>query len=312
MIFILIFFIFLLGLYISFFYKKRWFILKSKYGLPVIFLLITFFLSGIWFFSYQIRIYEKNTVSSSDILFLLDISKSMWSFDDWEMTRLQLWKEFIKNYISKNLSNTYWLSVFAGESLNILPLTFDTHLLGMFLENIDEKTILKWGSNILWALKNSISRFDENHKWALIILSDFETHLPWSEKEKLLQDIEKIGTDLDKKDIKLIFIWFGKETWSKIFESIDLFWKNIYKKDKNNKEIMTKFDKEFFTSFSFDKYQINNWDDISKIDIKNIPASNIDKNEEKKIDTSRYFMIVAFFCFLCYLGLFCYFDKKWK
>lgn len=313
MIYTIIILLFWLWGYIYFFYKNKWFSFYNIYWIPVFFLLSAFCLSIISFFSYKIDMNEKNKFESSDIVFIIDVSKSMLALDVWEQSRLQIAKEFVLHYVHNHLANNYWLNIFAWESIQLLPITEDENLFTTFLESIDEKSILEWWSSIIESLKLSLLRLKKSENgWAIIVLSDFETHASTFDKQELIKKIEEINTVFLEKNIKLIFIWVGSKLWNKIPEWYDLFWKNIYKKDKNNREIITKFDEDFFSAFSFDTYKINNSQDIWKIEIKNIPATNIDSENNKKMDISRYIMIVSFFFFLIYLVLFSYFDKKWK
>lgn len=313
MIYTLIILLFWLWMYIYFFYKNKWFSFHNIYWIPIIFLLSAFFLSCISFFSYQIHVNEKNKFESSDIVFILDVSKSMLALDFWEQSRLQIAKEFVSNYVHNHLLNKYWLSIFSWEAINLLPITEDKNLFTTFLESIDEKSILQWWTRLIESLKIAMLRLNESKNGgAIIVLSDFETNLSTFDKQELIKKIEEINEVFLEKNIKLIFIWVWNKIGNKIPEWYDLFWKNIYKKDKNNKEIITKFDEDFFSAFSFDTYKINNSEDIWKIEIKNIPVSSIYWENNKKIDISRYLMTVSFFFFLIYLVLFSYFDKKWK
>jgi hypothetical protein len=115
-----------------------------------------------------------------------------------------------------------------------------------------------------------------------------------------------------KKNIKLIFVWVGKKDGTSLIEWKDLFWNTLYKKDSTWQKILTKFDEKFFKSFSFDTYKIDTYQDISKMDIKNIPSSIIETEMNKTRDISRYLMMISYICLLLYIALFSYFEKKWK
>jgi hypothetical protein len=211
------------------------------------------------------------------------------------------------------LQNRYWLSIFAWDSIDLLPLTTDKDLFNTFLQSVDSKSILRWWTNLFSALNWVISRFDDSPNWwAVIVISDFETNLDSESKKNLIEKINELNEELIKKNIKLIFIWVWKKSWSKIPIWNDLFWNTIYKRDKFNNLVITKFDEDFFNSFSLQKYKIDNISDISKIEFKDIPVSSIELDIGDKVDISRYFMMVSFLFFLTYLFLFSYFDKKWK
>lgn len=310
--FILILIVFL-AFYIHFSYKNNGFFLYSKYGLPYVALFVAFFISFISFFSYQIHFNQKQKYLSSDIFFVIDVSSSMNALDYDDNSRLQVAKKFISNYVSNNLQNRYWLSIFAWDSVDLLPLTTDKDLFNTFLQSVDSKSILRWWTNLFSALNWVISRFDDSPNWwAVIVISDFETNLDSESKKSLIEKINELNEELIKKNIKLIFIWVWKKSWSKIPIWNDLFWNTIYKRDKFNNLVITKFDEDFFNSFSLQKYKIDNISDISKIEFKDIPVSSIELDIGDKVDISRYFMMVSFLFFLTYLFLFSYFDKKWK
>lgn len=313
MIYIIIIILLSLSLYTYFFYKNKGFILYSKYWLPYIFLFLAFLLSFISFFSYQFNSLTKIKSGSSDIVFVLDVSSSMLAQDYNDKSRLEVAKEYISNYIINNLSNRYALSIFAWDWVNLLPLTTDKGLFSTFLESADEKSILKWWTNLLDALNMVSLRFNDSpNGGAIILISDFETNLDSQSKENLVKKILQLNNDFLSRNIKIIFIWVWKKTWNKIQVSSDLFWNKIYKKDKFNNEIITKFDETFFNSFSFQKYKINSISDIWNINIKEIPISDKNINININTDISRYFMILAFLFFMIYLVLFSYFEKKWK
>lgn len=311
--YIIIFLLFILSLYIYFFYKKRWFFIYSKYWLPYIFLLLAFLLSFISFFSYQINLQKNTKIWSSDIVFILDVSASMKALDYKEKSRLDIAKNFILNYVTNNLNNRYSLRVFSWDIMDLIPLTTDKNLFITFLQSVDERSVLRWWTNLSDALSDIILRFkDSKNGWTVVVISDFETNLDNFSKQNLVKKIEDINKKLIEKNIKLIFIWVWNKIWNKIIIWNDLFWNFIYKKDKFNNIIITKFDEDFFSKFSIEKYKINDLKDINKINFKDIPISDIELNMNSRIDISRYFMIISFLFFLIYLFLFSYFDKKWN
>ncbi|MDD5769843.1 MAG: VWA domain-containing protein [Candidatus Gracilibacteria bacterium] len=313
MFYICIFLILILGIYIYFFYKNKGFVLYCKYGLGIIFLVLSFLISFISIFSYQIETFVKQKAKSSNIVFVLDVSNSMLAADyDDNKTRLQIAKEFIKNFILNNLTNRYGLSIFAGDIINLLPLTSDKDLFNTFLDNADEKSILKGGSNLFEAIDTAKNRFqnDNQNGGAIIILSDFETNLDKKSKDELLQKIQDLQKDLINKNIKLIFVGVGKISGAKIPIGYDIFGKIMLKKDKFGNTIITKFDKDFFGQISFEKFKIDNGNDIGKIQINDIPSIQTEIETNQKVDFSRYVLMIAFLFFMIYLGLFSYFDKK--
>lgn len=313
MYFIYLFIIFIFLRFVYLFYRKKGFLLYSRYGLPNIFLFIAFLISFFSFLNFNINSLQNLKKSSSNVVFILDVSKSMLAIDYKEKSRLEISKEFIRNFILNNLQNKYSLTIFSWDAISVIPLTNDKNLFLTLLESVDEKSILKWWTNLLSSLKVSLERFFDNENWwAIVLISDFETNKNSKEKNILSSQISKINTELNKKNIKLYLVWVWKKSWNKIIVWYDIFGRNIYLKDNFWKDVITKFDKDFFAKLPWEKHIIDDIEDIKKISLKNIPSFEIDSEENIKIDFSRYFMFFSFLCFLVYLFLFYYFDKKWK
>lgn len=301
----------ILSIYIYFFYKDKWFILMSKNWLASIFLIFSLVFSLVSFFSYNINYNQKIKTKTSDIVFVLDVSKSMLALDYNEKSRLQLSKELIQDYIVKNPNNRYSLTIFSWDATSLIPLTYDKNIFLTFLASADEKSILKWWTNFEEALKISTERFSWDG-WAVVILSDFEPNLTTNEKQNIINWLK----DIKKENLKFFWIWLWSEKWNKIFVWYDIFGGIIYLKDKFWKDIVTRFDKDFFNWF-LDKLNawkiiIKNSEDIKKIEFFDIPSNTQEIEMVVKQDFSRYLMILSFLSFLWYLILFYYFDKKWK
>jgi len=114
-----------------------------KYKFSYIFLFISFLICIFSFLNFKLNILQNFEKSSSNIVFVLDVSKSMLALDYKNNSRLSVAKEFIKTYVLNNLSNKYSLSIFSGDAMNIIPLTSDKNLFLTFLDSTDEKSILK-------------------------------------------------------------------------------------------------------------------------------------------------------------------------
>lgn len=265
---------------------------------------------------------KNMSLYSSEIVFVLDVSSSMLALDyENNTTRLDESKKFIQEFIYKYPQNKYALTIFAWDVVDSLPLTSDLWLFFNILSTIDEKSILKWWTNIAWSITSAISRFyNSQNWWWIIVLSDFEIpNLKDEEKEKYLENIKKLKIEIDKKNINIINIWVWKKSWNKILERVDpFFWNMIYKKDKLWNDIVTIFDEDFFNILSNTldalKLKINKSWDISNIisKINNIPANEINFEKTYKQDFSRYSMILSYLCFLIYLFLYFLSKKLWK
>lgn len=297
-----------------FFYKKKGFLFYSKYGLPNIFLFLAVILSAVSFFNFNFFKQQNLISKNSNIVFVLDVSKSMLALDYVDKSRLDIAKNFVRNYVWEHLENHYWLTIFSWDVTWILPITNDKNLFFTFLESVDEKSILKWWTDFLSAIQDSIARFEDNNWWAIVILSDFEPNIDSNQKQILLNQISKLKPDLDKKNVKIYLIWVWKTTWNKINIWYDFFGFPSYLKDDFGKDVVTKFDKDFFDNLSStlnsQKNIINNIQDIKNIFLENIPFEETQELKDVKMDFSRYIMMLSYVFFLMYLALFYYFDKK--
>lgn len=304
-------------------YKKEKNKIFSISWLPNIFLIISLILVFIWFFSYNFSLNKKQNLNTSNILFLLDVSKSMNALDyEKNISRLNMSKEFIINYISNNPNNKYGLSVFAWDVVDIIPFTLDKDLFLTFLNSVDEKSVLTWWSDFYKALKSSKERFlTWENWWWIIILSDFEpTNNNWNytkkEIEYTLDKLKELNKDFILKNIKTYFIWVWNSKWNKIFTWVDILNNPIFLRDFFNNEVVTKLDLNFLDKikniFSWESYIISQKKDLENISFTNIPSSLKQENIENKQDISRYIMIISYIFFLWYLILFYYFDRKWN
>jgi len=213
--------------------KKKYFLLfnqKNSFYFKYIYLLISLIIILFWIF--EIKYWEKEQkikVNWIDIVFVLDVSKSMnaYDFTDWvyNLSRLNFAKTLIADYISKNSQNRYWLVIFAWDAISISPLTTDSSIFLTFLENIDYRNLSKQWTNLEKAMLLGVNRLnksnsEEKRTKALILLSDW-----WDFWEKIDFDyIEKIVT----KDITNFIIWIWKTTWTRIPKWQDFLWNIIY------------------------------------------------------------------------------------
>lgn len=314
--------IFIFWIFFVIFREKIIFILKfKKFYFSTIFLLVSFIFSFSAILDYAYFSVHNEKSKSSDILFLLDVSESMNALDykKWQeyYSRLQVSKEFIKNYMIKNPQNRYSLSIFSWDYIDVIPFTHDLDLFLNFLDTADSKSIIKWWNVFKEALESSLKRFEsEKTSGWVIVFSDFE--FPWKSKDFLKTYIDNLNwlkKDINWNNIKIFNIWVWKTNWSRILTSYDLFWWPIFKKDSFWNDVLTKFDLESFKNISstlwassfiledfFDSKSI-----ISKI--KDIPSSEKTFKTDKKSYFSRYLIIVSYLFFLLFM-FFYFFEKR--
>lgn len=280
-------------------------------------LIITYIILIWWFFEYQLNLYKTSPAAKSDVVFILDVSKSMNALDYGDKTRLDVGKNLIRNYIEKHPNNRYGLEIFAWDAVAVLPLMDDTSIFLNHLEVVDESFIINGWSDFEQAIELWISRFvDPDTAGAIVLISDFEAT---GEQENIWwfsQKFSGYALTLYQKNIALYLIWVWESKWNKIFVSNDLFWYPIYHKDRFWKEVVTAFDQNFFDKiaevFSAKKLQITPPNIPQNIVLKDIPTYD-DVNERVVwVLISRYVMMIAFVWFVLFLWLFYYFDRVWR
>lgn len=320
-----IFFIFLALVVSYFFYvnfKKQLIINNTFKNLPTtryfyvkyIFLILSFlviFLSFFW-----IRYWNNNSINTVkwiDIVFVLDVSKSMLVPDIKDensyITRLSFAKNTIKEYVVNNKDNRYWLVIFSWDAVSSIPLTTDKDIFLDVLDSVDYKNILKWGSNFSKALELAINRlsFSDDYSKALIFLSD------WWEDWDL--DIKTLKNLNNYKDIVYLFAWIWTEIWWKI-----IIWKDIYGRYSYQKYeweyVISKLNennlKNIAEIFNWEYHRFEKFIDINKFNksISQIENKIIETNFIWTIsDFSRYLAFGSFIFFILFLILYLYEDK---
>lgn len=324
-IFQIIFFI-LLSLLVSYFfyvnYKKQIIInntfkklSKIKYFyIKNIFLLLSFLivlLSIFW-----IRYWNEKLTNSTygiDIVFVLDVSKSMNVADikseNSYITRLSFAKNTIKEYVINNKNNRYWLVIFSWDAVSSIPLTTDRDIFLDVLDSVDYRNILLWWSNFSKAIELWINRllFSDDYSKALIFLSDW-----WEDWDLDLKTLKNLNSN---KNIVYLFSWIWSESWWKI-----IIWKDIYGRYSYQKYegeyVLSKLNQNNLKNISdiFDwKYiKFEQTNDINKFNNSLLEIENkiIETNFIwTRQDFSRHLSFISFIFFSLFLFLYLFEDK---
>ena len=248
---------------------------------------------------FQPKIIEKSetNISWSNIVFTLDVSKSMNAsdikIDDFIFSRLDASKEFIKNFISKYPQNKYALVVFAWESIRILPFTNDINLFSTLLTWVDSNNVSVQWTNLISALKSAKENFtDENDSWLIVLISDW-----WEEKLEL----EKFSSQ-----IQILTIWVWTDVWAKIPIWTDYFGNPTYK-TYNWETIISKLSsenlKQIANFYNWQYANLSELSDFKKIEkiLQNTSKQVFVQNSEKSLDLTRYLAIASFLFFILFL-----------
>lgn len=286
----------------KYFYIKNIFLLLS---------LLIVLLSIFWIKYWNEKL--SNSTYGIDIVFVLDVSKSMNVADIKDensyITRLSFAKNAIKNYVVNNLNNRYWLVIFSGDAVSSVPLTTDKDIFLDVLDSVDYRNLLLWWSNFSKAMELWINRllFSDDSSKALIFLSDW-----WEELDLDIKQLKKINNN---KNIVYLFSWIWTQSWWKI-----IIWKDVYGRYSYQKYegdyVISKLNEDNLKSISdiFDwKYiKFEQSSDINKF------KNNLFEIENKIIETnfiwtkqdlSRYLSFISFIFFILFLFLYLFEDK---
>lgn len=264
-------------------------------------LLISLFYLMIWLHITEV----KENTSTNKNLFVIDISKSMLVEDinfNWnKISRLQATKNIISNIVSNSDFNwSYSIEVFANKSLWLLPFTNDKDIFKTFLDWINEWKINSQGTNFQEMLKWINNRIFDKSKTNVYIFTD------WWDKDDLNTELfQWIYINNLKNLYNNYFVyWIWSEKWWMIFEWIDIFWNNIYKKF-NWENLILKLNIENINKMNNilwgKKYTIDNLD--------NFVLSNSKDKIFRFFSNIDYIDVKWFIFFIIFLLLFLFEEK---
>jgi Ca-activated chloride channel homolog len=115
---------------------------------------------------------------SADIVWALDVSRSMLAADAGRGSRLRQAQEFIREVTPQLAQDRLGLIFFAGEAFPQMPLSNDPAAVMMFAANASPEFITDQGTNIASAveLATRLSEENSNAGKALLLISDGENH----------------------------------------------------------------------------------------------------------------------------------------
>lgn len=290
---------------------------SNKYFyIKYIFLALSFFSIFITIFWIKWQGSETNNENKwIDIVFVLDVSKSMNVADikdnNSAYTRLDVIKDSISKYITLNTENRYSLVIFAWDAISTMPLTFDHDIFLSFLQTVDYRNLITQWSDFKKAFELWIDRFEEwnDRSKALVFISD------WWDKEDSLTKNDIYNITREKDNISYFVVWVWTEAWWKIIKGRDVFW-NISYQTHNNQYVISKINTLNLLNISkyldWEYFQIGNVDDLLKLNsyIKNLEKKALIINwNSSKNDMWRLFSIIWFFFFVLFLILYFFEDK---
>ena len=312
-----------------YFYKKQtrfnetYPLLSSKkyFFIKYMFLILSILVLGLSIFDIKSgNIISKNINKGIDIMFVLDVSKSMnvadFQDNNYNYTRLDIAKKSILDFVGKHQDDRFGLIIFSQDAISTIPLTTDHNVFMTSLLGVDYKNLTKQGTNFDKAIELGINRFvnskNEDRWKAIVLFSDW-----WDEDTTINQSYLK-QLFQKQKDIKFFVVWIWTKQWWRIILWQDPFWRIKYQKYKWQYVISKLNERQLkeISNLTNGKYfRLNDTWDLSKLDKDleklnkkiSIWSTNIEKN-----DATRLISIYSLILFVIYLLYYTFEDNFYK
>lgn len=227
-----------------------------------------------------------------DIMFCVDLSKSMDAFDV-QPTRLEKIKFEMKKIVSAFSSDRVGVIIFSSEAFMQCPLTYDQNALNLFIETMNTNLVPASGTDFSPPLKMALSKLDDQEgpsdqqKSKVIILI--------SDGEDFGEETESIIKEVDDRDIKLFTLGVGTEEGSQIGTA------KGYKTDRQGNTVVSKLNpaslKNLASKTDGQYFEINeSRNDVNKL-INSINKIEGQVRDARLVDVSAnryfYFLLAA-------------------
>lgn len=166
-----------------------------------------------------------------DIMFCVDLSKSMDAFDI-QPTRLEKVKYEMKKIVTAFNSDRLGVIIFGSEAFVQCPLTYDQNALNIFIETMNTNLVPTSGTDFGPPLRMAMKKLQEEEtqtgqsKSKIIILI--------SDGEDFGEETDDIVKDIEDEDIKLFTLGVGTVAGGNIYAA------NGLKKDREGNTVVTK------------------------------------------------------------------------
>jgi len=179
--------------------------------------------------------WKESEVKGLDIMFAIDVSKSMLA-QDIKPDRLRLSKMEVKNLVKELKGDRVSLIAFSGSAFLQCPLTIDYSGFVLALDNISVDVIPRGGTSIANAIDEAIRSYKEveAENKVLIIISD---------GEKTIGDTQKAINKAQKELIEISCVGVGSKKGSRI-PVLSEKGKKTFLKDNMGKEVKTSLDEK--------------------------------------------------------------------
>jgi Ca-activated chloride channel homolog len=148
-----------------------------------------------------------------DIMFCVDLSKSMDAFDV-QPTRLEKIKFEMKKIVAAFNSDRLGVIIFSSEAFMQCPLTYDQNALNLFIETMNTNLVPASGTDFGPPIKMALSKMEDEEtpsnqqKSKVIVLI--------SDGEDFGEETDKIAKEVEDQDIRLFTLGVGTEAGSQI------------------------------------------------------------------------------------------------
>jgi Ca-activated chloride channel family protein len=142
----------------------------------------------------------KVETRGDDVIFLVDISRSMYA-KDVPPTRLEVARRKIKDLVTALSADgraaRFGITVFAGDGYTVCPVTTDRGVVGQFVDSISPELVSSLGSNLKAGIDAAISRMDQTARThsRVIVISDGEDD--FLDAQSVIKEISSAGTRFD-------------------------------------------------------------------------------------------------------------------
>ena len=243
-------------------------------------------------------VFKKMQRKGNDIFIAIDTSKSM-GVKDIKPSRFEHAKREVYNLIEELKGDRIGIIAFAGEAFIQCPMTLDYSALKLFIDHLDIGSAPVAGTDIATAIKTARLAFERTSKAnnkILIIISD---------GEGFENDPIKSAEVAKDAGIEIYTIGIGTAAGEPIpIYQNDQF--EGYKKDKNNKVVLSKLDKQTLTQVAYTasgKYYSSDLGQFVMDQVyKDLSIKETSALEEELLQTfaERYQWVLAI-AFLCLL-----------
>jgi Ca-activated chloride channel homolog len=237
---------------------------------------------------------KKEVVSvGKDILFCIDLSKSMDAFDI-PPTRLEKVKFEMKRIVEAFSSDRIGIIIFSSEAFMQCPLTYDQNALNLFIDAMQSSLVPNTGTDFSPPLELALKKLEENtdgpstqaKSKVIVMVSDGED---FGEKTN------EVAGKIQDRNIRLFCLGVGTETGGNIYNG------NSLKKDRRGNVVVTKLNAESLRSLARKTdgayFEINaNRNDVSRL-INTISGIEGELRGSRYVDVTAnkyfYFLLAA-------------------